>query len=108
MRFKYTVMVLVLISVFILSSRETVPLMANNSNFHEGGSASEAEFSCVLPINPHERCFADRLQTFHLTENWPNEKIRATPFEIADAGFYYLGSKDRVKCWYCNGGLQNW
>ena len=81
--------------------------MANNSNFHEGGSAREAEFSCVQPTNPHERCFADRLQTFHLTENRPNEKIRATSFETADAGFYYLGNKDRVKCWYCNGGFQN-
>jgi len=20
----------------------------------------------------------------------------------------YLGERDRVKCWYCNGGLQNW
>ena len=47
-------------------------------------------------------------KTFHLTENWPNENIRATPFKIADAGFYYLGNKDSVKCWYCNGGLQNW
>ena len=24
------------------------------------------------------------------------------------AGFYFLGERDRVKCWYCNGGLQNW
>ena len=54
------------------------------------------------------RCFLDRLKIFHLTENWTKEKIRATPFEIADAGFYYFGNNDKVKCWYCNGGLQNW
>ena len=54
------------------------------------------------------RCFADRLKNFYFTENWPNEKIRANPLEIADAGFYYLLNKDRVKCWYCNSGLQNW
>ena len=101
-------MVLVLISVFILSRHETSPLTANNSNFHEGGSAIKAEFSCVQPIKPHTRCFTDQLKAFHLTENWPYEKIRATPFEIADAGFYYLGNKDKVKCWYCDGGLQNW
>jgi len=23
-------------------------------------------------------------------------------------GLYYLGERDRVKCWYCNRGLQNW
>ena len=22
--------------------------------------------------------------------------------------FSSLGQRDRVKCWYCNGGLQNW
>ena len=27
---------------------------------------------------------------------------------MADAGFYYLGDSDRVKCGYCNGGLKNW
>ena len=100
-------MVLVLISVSILSRHEPSPLMANNSKFHEGGSASKADFSCVQPINPHMQCIADRLKTFHFTENWLNKKIQATPFERADAGFYYLGNKDGVKCWYCNGGLQN-
>ena len=82
--------------------------MANNSNFiSKGGSVSKAEFSCVQPINLHMRCFADRLKTFHFSENWPNEKIQANPLEIADPGFYYVGNKDRIKCWYCNGGLQN-
>jgi len=27
---------------------------------------------------------------------------------MSQAGLYYLGERDRVKCWYCNGGLQNW
>ncbi|CAK8683577.1 unnamed protein product [Clavelina lepadiformis] len=34
--------------------------------------------------------------------------IRANPKQIANAGLYYLGVRDRAKCWYCNGGLQNW
>ena len=50
-----------------------------------------------------------RLQTFldNFT-TWPAHRIRATPQQIVDAGMYYLGLRDRVKCWYCNGGLQNW
>ena len=27
---------------------------------------------------------------------------------MEDPGFYYLGDSDRVKCWYCYGGLKNW
>ena len=39
-------------------------------------------------------------------ENW-NSKINATPPELVDAGFYYLGAGDRVTCFYCGGGLKN-
>ncbi|XP_076810337.1 baculoviral IAP repeat-containing protein 7-B-like [Clavelina lepadiformis] len=50
-----------------------------------------------------------RLQTFlDHSSSWPAHKIRAAPRKIANAGMYYLGVRDRVKCWYCNGGLQNW
>ena len=28
--------------------------------------------------------------------------------EFVDAGFYYLGDRDGVKCFYCNGCLKNW
>ena len=69
--------------------------------------ASITEFCCLQPINPHMKKITDRLETFHLSQNWPSERIQAKPLEIADAGFYYLGDKDRVRCWYCNGGLQN-
>lgn len=27
---------------------------------------------------------------------------------LAQAGFYYLGSSDEVRCFYCDGGLRNW
>ena len=66
-------------------------------------------FPCLHPVNPHMRSNEARLQTF--LDNcsiWPAHRIRATPQEIVDAGMYYLGERDRVKCWYCNGGLQNW
>ena len=31
-----------------------------------------------------------------------------TPHELADAGFYYRGSGDRVSCFYCGGQLFHW
>jgi len=30
------------------------------------------------------------------------------PNELCDAGFYYVGSSDCVRCFYCGGGLCNW
>ena len=30
------------------------------------------------------------------------------PKELADTGFYFLGSRDRTKCFYCGSGLHNW
>ncbi|CAK8686354.1 unnamed protein product [Clavelina lepadiformis] len=61
------------------------------------------------PVNPHMKSEESRLQTFlDHSSSWPAHRIRATPRQIANAGMYYLGVRDRVKCWYCNGGLQNW
>ena len=66
-------------------------------------------FPCLHSVNPHMRSREARMQTFldHSTV-WPAHRIRASPQQIVDAGFFYLGNRDRVKCWYCNGGLQNW
>jgi len=44
------------------------------------------------------RNIQQRLETFE-TPNWPKERILATPLAIASAGFYYLGERDKVKCW---------
>ena len=57
-------------------------------------------------MNPHMKEESARLLTFD--QRWPASKIHATPLQIVKAGFYFLGERDRVKCWYCNGGLQNW
>ena len=66
-------------------------------------------FPCSNPVNPHMRSEAARLQTFRdRSDEWLVHRIAATPEQMSQAGLYYLGERDRVKCWYCNGGLQNW
>ncbi len=65
-----------------------------------------ALFPCLHPISPYMRDIDSRLETFD--NRWPAHKARATPQQIAEAGFFFLGERDRVKCYYCNGGLQNW
>nr|CAB3225610.1 ZF(RING)-14 zinc finger protein [Phallusia mammillata] len=62
-----------------------------------------AMFPCDRPVSPHMRTQQSRVASFR---NWPY--TRATPDMISAAGFFSLGVRDRVKCYYCNGGLQNW
>ena len=49
--------------------------------------------------------YETRLGTF-LT--WERSITQAQPEELAEAGLFYIGERDRVRCWYCNGGLQHW
>lgn len=38
---------------------------------------------------------------------WPKH-LKQKPKDLSDAGFYYEGSEDRVKCFFCDVGLNNW
>ena len=46
-----------------------------------------------------------RMQTF--PNSW-YDKESPTPHELADAGFYCMGSGDRVSCFFCGGQLFHW
>ena len=70
----------------------------------DSGYGSVEEFPCLQPLRPKFRKKDVRMKTF---ENWV-WKINATPRELVDAGFYYLGTGDLVTCFYCGGGLKNW
>ena len=54
-------------------------------------------FQCKHAINPHMRRIIDRHQSF--TEHCPSRRIEADTALLVDAGFYYLGKGDKVKCW---------
>jgi hypothetical protein len=46
-----------------------------------------------------------RIRSF--TTDWPTE-CPVKPKELAEAGFFYIGMSDYVKCFYCDGGLCSW
>lgn len=48
--------------------------------------------------------YEDRLETF---QNWPRQ-IWPDKFSIAQAGFYYTGQGDIVKCFTCGVRLHQW
>lgn len=45
-----------------------------------------------------------RLRTY---KNWTPDLIQ-TPEMLAEAGFYYVGMGDQVRCFHCDGGLRHW
>lgn len=57
----------------------------------------------MSPYNYAMRTEEARLQTF---QTWPLAFL--SPVELAKAGFYYLGSADRVACFACGVKLSNW
>ncbi|XP_042316724.1 baculoviral IAP repeat-containing protein 2 isoform X1 [Sceloporus undulatus] len=48
--------------------------------------------------------YVARVGTF---KNWPMT-VPVQPQRLADAGFYYVGRNDDVKCFCCDGGLRCW
>ena len=61
-------------------------------NYESIPQRNVSTFPCHHPINPHMCDRENRLQTFvDRATNWPAHRINATPREIVDAGFFYLG-----------------
>jgi baculoviral IAP repeat-containing protein 7/8 len=56
------------------------------------------------PHRPDLSLLLLRLNTY---ENWPKE-ITQHPLKLSEAGFYYTGKEDRVRCFSCGGGLMDW
>ena len=75
------------------SKPSTPPTNGYEQSLMNSVTAENAElFPCLYPVNPHMRSAEARLQTFIDNSSiWPAHRIRASPREIVDAGFYYLG-----------------
>ena len=56
------------------------------------------------PRYPMYATVESRLKSF---AQWPAH-LKQTPAMMAQAGFFYLGASDHVKCFHCDGGLRNW
>ncbi|XP_045474277.1 baculoviral IAP repeat-containing protein 7-A [Harmonia axyridis] len=57
-----------------------------------------------IPKKPSCATLESRLRTFN---TWPSQLIQ-TPEDLANAGFYYEGINDQVRCFHCDGGLRHW
>ena len=64
-------------------------------------------FKCLSPKNPHMQKMQQQLETFQFQTGLEIELLLHLK-NLQWQGFIYLGDRDRVKCNYCNAGLQNW
>jgi hypothetical protein len=55
-------------------------------------------------LHPDFRSYMSRNKSF---KDWPLP-MRPTAHELSDAGFFYLGKSDQVKCFCCGGIIENW
>ncbi|XP_052898332.1 death-associated inhibitor of apoptosis 1-like [Anopheles moucheti] len=56
------------------------------------------------PKHPEYKIEAQRLLSF---KEWP-KSMKQTPAQMVDAGFFYTGKGDIVKCFCCDGTLKDW
>lgn len=59
----------------------------------------------VRPSNPQFAIEASRLESYK--NKWCSN-LTQTPDTLSSAGFFYVGYLDKVKCFFCDGGLCNW
>ncbi|CAB3387122.1 Hypothetical predicted protein [Cloeon dipterum] len=57
------------------------------------------------PSNPRYATSDSRIKSYQ--QYWP-PSLPQTPLKIAQAGFFYTGTGDRVVCFHCNLGLKDW
>ncbi|KAK3576359.1 hypothetical protein CHS0354_039295 [Potamilus streckersoni] len=75
------------------------------NNVEATGGTSVPVFTASDHIrSPQYQAYHVRLSTF---TRWPSNMTQK-PEQIAQAGFYYTGLQDVVRCFACDGGLKNW
>ncbi|XP_022236856.1 baculoviral IAP repeat-containing protein 2-like [Limulus polyphemus] len=97
----------------LVPQQNGVNSISHQNNFHYGpqqkGNSQELQQNKDV-INNYKTRLNDmtdeskRLKTFQYS--WPLSFIK--PQDLAKAGFFYLGSRDRVQCPYCLGVVSSW
>ena len=88
-----------------LTKNVHTPLLPMSNTFNTRPVWNQAPLLDRTPrYLPNFRSEQQRLDTFTY---WPNTSA-VRPAELAHAGFYYLGTEDRVQCAFCKGVLRNW
>jgi len=81
--------------------RELEIIMHAGNDPHKFNEVSQTiEFPLTSPITPS---FANMVKR---ADSFDNTHLPCDAKDAARAGFFWLGIADRIKCYYCNGGLR--
>jgi hypothetical protein len=84
----------------ILSTNENPAKMTSNNHPPTSTNLQLLSAAC----NPTYAEVSQRRKSF---ATWPNENLPSVD-DLAEAGFFYAGTKNIVTCFHCNGSLRNW
>jgi Inhibitor of Apoptosis domain/Zinc finger, C3HC4 type (RING finger) len=65
------------------------------------------DFVTSYSMVPTTRFFSSNTQRLQSYAEWPRQ-ISQTPESLAEAGFFYMGQGDKVYCYHCGKGMNNW
>ena len=76
--------------------------------FHFRVEVQQSNFGYLdlSPLTYRYRLYSERLASFESVD-WPDD-LYAQPDTLSEAGLFYLGPADRVKCAFCLRVLKNW
>ncbi|XP_069195778.1 baculoviral IAP repeat-containing protein 7-A-like [Procambarus clarkii] len=90
----------------------SVPLRnSKNSSYRQG--IDVCGLSPMTDNGVHQHTIAKRKDYLTLESrlasfnHWP-ERVTQKPTELSEAGFFYCGLSDHVRCYHCGNGLRNW
>ncbi|XP_067928989.1 uncharacterized protein [Watersipora subatra] len=83
---------------------EHITHYGGSNNTAQGLDANLLGISTARPASSQYVSFSRRRSTFN---RWP-ESSPKSPEALAEAGFYYTGFGDVVRCFFCSGTLKEW
>lgn len=83
------------------------PIDDKNKHADTSDNSSQVHSDQIMHSSPHNANYMSISSRHASYETWNHESSPSVD-ELAQAGFFYTGIKNIVRCFYCNGSLQSW
>ncbi|KAH9490455.1 hypothetical protein Btru_033910 [Bulinus truncatus] len=87
----------------------SLPASSSHTNCHRNGENQNISSVANLlsTANPAYPVYSESSKRFQSFVNWPNSHDQSST-ALVNAGFFYAGYSDCVRCFYCGLGLRSW
>ncbi|CAG2244790.1 BIRC7_8 [Mytilus edulis] len=89
----------------VVPQRTLTPTVKNSARSSASNSAPMNIGICLE--KPKYPKYAIKTTRFSSFTNWPT-CLSQTPEDLVNAGFFYTGTEDHCRCFFCGGGLRRW